>query len=165
MLTGKRFRYKYNSMRIITLVFSLSFSALLWSCGGGNKQSVEEKSEGALSSDMERFTAFYQRFHRDSLYQINHIIFPLEGLPDDADSATIASGRFRWQKEDWQMQRPFDFDMSDFGREFKQPGPGLVEEIIYHKKLPYVLIRRFSWLGDDWYLIYYAGMNKIKVEE
>ena len=151
-------------MRLITLVFSLSFFALLWSCGGGDTQSAEGQPEGALSSDMESFVEFYQRFHTDSLYQISHIIFPLEGLPDDADSATIASGSFRWTKKDWKMQRPFDFEMSDFGRELKEPGPGLVEEIIYHKKLPYVLVRRFSYLGGDWYLIYYAGMNKVRVE-
>ncbi len=152
---------KQTSLNFTTLL-PLFLFILLCAC---NEQDHTEETETTSFTAPESFVDFYQRFHRDSLFQIEHIIFPLEGLPDDADSLTIALGSFRWKRENWQMQRPFDFEMSEFGREIKKVAPGTIEEIIYHKKLPYVIVRRFSYLGDDWYLIYYAGMNRIRVEE
>ncbi len=146
------------SLLFIGLSFSLIFSCRYTNSSEGRENNMEPDSL------MESFMAFYQQFHRDSLFQINHIIFPLEGLPDNADSLTIALGNFRWKKEEWKMQKPFDFEFSEYGRKISQPAPGIIEEIIYHKKLPYLMTRRFSHFNGEWYLIYYAGMNRIRVQ-
>ncbi|MEY3369011.1 MAG: hypothetical protein RI973_2166 [Bacteroidota bacterium] len=127
---------------------------LLWACG--------QKSAPAASPEMPAdFLEFYQRFHIDSAYQVGHIIFPLEGLPDHADSLTIASGTFRWQPEDWLMQRPFDFGMSDYMRDLQLVADNVIQERIVHKNGETGMVRRFARLGGEWYLIYYAGMNLI----
>ena len=55
-----------------------------------------ETEENRLPKD---FLVFYDRFHSDSVYQLSHILFPLEGLPPDTDSLTASSGTFRWQKD------------------------------------------------------------------
>ncbi len=157
--------HKSRTMENKALLFLTTLVFLLFvSC---KNQTASSDAENALLQDslMESFTAFYQRFHRDSLYQIEHIIFPLEGLPDQADSLTIARGNFHWKKEEWNMQRPFDFEISEYDRKISQVAPGIIEEVIYHKKLPYLITRRFSYLGDDWYLIYYAGMNRVRVQK
>lgn len=113
-------------------------------------------------SDAADFTTFYEQFHRDADYQMAHITFPLEGLPSDADAETIATGDFRWEAEDWELQRPFDVENSDFKRELIKFGDDLVIEKIVHQTGSYGTIRRFAKMGDEWYLIYYAGLNRIE---
>ena len=39
--------------------------------------------EATASRLPEDFVAFYERFLQDSLYQMEHINFPLEGIPDN----------------------------------------------------------------------------------
>ena len=64
------------------------------------------------------FMQFHQQFLEDSIFQIEHVLFPLEGLPSNADSATLATDNFRWLKEDWQIHLPFDFENSDYEQQF-----------------------------------------------
>ncbi len=107
------------------------------------------------------FTEFYQQFHADSAYQMAHIVFPLQGLPDNADSLTIASDNYHWQAESWKMMRPFDFQMSDFRRELHPFNENVVVERIVHKSGEFGMVRRFAKVGGEWNLIYYTGMNRL----
>jgi len=111
------------------------------------------------------FLAFYQRFHDDSLFQLEHVIFPLQGIPAEADSATIVDGRFRWEKEGWVMHHPIEDAGTQFARNFKKITDDLVIENISVAQGQYGMQRRFSKSGDDWYLIYYAGMNRLATED
>ena len=111
------------------------------------------------------FLKFYQDFHDDSLYQINHVLFPLKGLPSNADSLTLTSQNFYWQKEDWRMHRPFENETGEYSRSFDRLSDGLVVETIRFINAPFGMQRRFVKTGEDWFLIYYAGMNRIKGEE
>jgi len=118
--------------------------------------SSEQKSEAA------DFGTFYEQFHRDPAYQLQHITFPLEGLPSDADAETITLGNFQWQEEDWEIQRAIDFENSEFKQELIKFGDDLVIEKILHQSGEYGAIRRFAKMGEEWYLIYYAGLNRIE---
>lgn len=131
------------------------FAAILigLSACSGNSNATSEAAD---------FENFYEQFHRDADYQMAHITFPLEGLPSDADAETIASGNFHWEAEDWELQRPFDVENSDFEREVIKFGDDLVIEKIVHKSGEYGTIRRFAKMGEEWYLIYYAGLNRIE---
>jgi hypothetical protein len=65
----------------------------------------------------EDFNKFYNRFHEDSSYQMAHIIWPLEGLPNSkGDGDTLAPGRFYWQKAEWKRHKHF----TDPGNNFQQ---------------------------------------------
>lgn len=110
----------------------------------------------------ESFVNFYERFHDDPDYQIAHIIFPLEGLPDWADSSTILNNDFRWSRKDWVIQKAFDISRSTFDMELIPINNCFIIERIIHKSEKYGMQRRFALLGDEWYLIYYAGLNRIK---
>ena len=124
----------------------------------------EQQGYGATNESLPSdFLAFYQRFHDDSLYQLEHIIFPLQGIPAEADSATILDGKFRWQKENWVMHHPFENAEGQFARSLKKISDEMVIENITVAG-QYGMQRRFSKSGDDWYLIYYAGMNKLAEE-
>ncbi|HFA48666.1 MAG TPA: hypothetical protein ENJ95_06545 [Bacteroidetes bacterium] len=132
------------------------FLSLFFACKNQpkNKPVAEEKLP-------EGFPAFYQRFHSDSLYQINHIIFPLQGIPNNADRSALTDDTFRWKKEDWQMMHPIDFQMSEYQRILTPLTDQMVVEHIVHKNGQYGMLRRFAIIGDDWHLIYYAGMNRL----
>ncbi len=108
------------------------------------------------------FETFYDQFHRDPDYQMAHISFPLEGLPSNADAQTIAAGDFRWEAEDWQLHQPFQTENTEFERAFIAFGDDLVIEKITHKNGPFGTVRRFARLGGEWYLIYYAGLNRME---
>ncbi|MFK7933799.1 MAG: hypothetical protein AB8G22_09825 [Saprospiraceae bacterium] len=112
-------------------------------------------------SSLAEFEAFYDRFHLDSLYQMEHITFPLEGIPAQADSATLTDNAFRWQKDEWRMHRPFNRYDNNFQREFLPVGKTMIVEKITDAKTGFSMTRRFAKLDENWYLIYYAGMNML----
>ena len=145
--------------------YSLPFALLLLlACKNNSPQSPLSSEEQASAQEQpmpEGFAEFYQEFHSDSLFQVEHIVFPLEGLPDDADSLTIAEGRFRWQPEDWKMQRSVDYEMSDFIRQINPVNENMVVERIVHKSGEVGMVRRFAKVAGEWHLIYYAGMNRL----
>ena len=109
----------------------------------------------------EDFNTFYQKFHQDSLYQMSHITFPLEGIPPQADSSTIASGNFRWQKKDWVLHKDFDTKLGEFHKNISQIADGMIIEQITHDNGQFGMQRRFAKIGGEWNLIYYSAMNRI----
>ncbi|MCO6478334.1 MAG: DUF4348 domain-containing protein [Phaeodactylibacter sp.] len=140
------------------IVFTFLLALYTFSCQNRETSPPQEQ----LPAEYQDFVAFYERFHQDSAYQVEHIIFPLEGLPREADSATIASAAFRWQKEDWRVQRPFNLQSNNFEQQLIPISEGLIIEKIIHKGSGLAMQRRFARLGDEWYLIYYADLNRMK---
>ncbi|MCB0630515.1 MAG: hypothetical protein R2824_12985 [Saprospiraceae bacterium] len=108
----------------------------------------------------EDFLDFYQRFLTDSLYQMEHILFPLQGLPDKADSTVLAENNFRWQMDDWVMHRPIDKE-SGFSVNLQPVTETIIKEQIQHESGLYGMERRYAFMDDGWYLIYYAGLNAL----
>ena len=141
-----------NYFRILLLLTSLGL--LQTAC---QKTTPPLEGEAAAVEEAD-FDTFYQLFHSDSLYQMAHIQFPLQGVssrPEDHGTG------FRWGKEDWRMHRSFDAS-SSFRSEFTSLGDDLVIENIVHKNGQYGMERRFSRLGgDEWYLIYYAALHPL----
>lgn len=92
----------------------------------------------------EDFVPFYQAFHSDSLYQMEHILFPLKGQSDST----------QWSQADWVMHHPIDNSSGEFRRSLDN-FQGIIIETITHDKGLFNMVRRFAKLGDDWHLIYY----------
>jgi len=141
-------------IRLFLALFLLGIIA----CGQQESQQPQASTEPV---NLEEFYEFYREFHRDSLFQVEHIIWPLEGLPDNVDSTTLHNGKFRWQKEDWTFQRTIDFEMSDFRRQIVPITDFMVTERIIHTSGKYGMVRRFSKIAGEWHLIYYAGLNQL----
>lgn len=143
-----------NKILGFALIFVLIVGVSVWWAWHKQKNTVPEMN--GLPAD---FTEFYQKFHTDSIFQMQHIQFPLEGLPNAADSSAI--GNFHWQRENWVMHRIIP-DTS-FERAYRMPLDNMVEESIYTKgQFRFGVIRRFMKLEKDWSLIYYASSNPIK---
>ena len=66
-------------MRTIPVLILFSITLTLLSCK--QKEAASEALGDTLPED---FVTFYERFLQDSLYQMEHINFPLEGIPDNA---------------------------------------------------------------------------------
>jgi hypothetical protein len=105
------------------------------------------------------FQVFYELFHRDSAYQMEHITFPLAGLPDYAEPDQLGGTSYFWQVEDWTMHRPRQKEEEDFVRSVDLLSEGMVRERLIHKERLLMTERRFAKMGEEWYLIYYAGIN------
>ncbi|MCB0662324.1 MAG: hypothetical protein KDC24_06270 [Saprospiraceae bacterium] len=127
------------------------------------KEGPAKAAETPGMTNLTDFNAFYMRFHRDTAYQTAHITFPLDGLPANADSLTMGNEQFKWQRNDWKYHQLLDDD--EFTRNFLVLNDNLVSESIRLKNSNLGLVRRFAKMGDDWYLIYYAGLNQIKGAE
>ncbi len=147
---------KYISLLVFTLL-AISFFSLL-SCNNSKKDVASSENAPPLPPD---FMTFYQSFHVDSSFQMQHIVFPLQGYPDYADSLTLAEGSYRWLPENWTMQRSIDFEMSEFKRHFETVNEQMVVERIVHQNGTFGMVRRFAKVAGEWHLIYYAGMNKL----
>ena len=137
-------------MRITLLLFAM---LLAFSCKN------KPKSEAIATSVGEEFDAFYQKFHTDTAYQKAHIQFPLPGLPSFADSITLVEKDYFWDKDLWVYHKLPDLDSSGFKRIINPMSESMLTEILINKKEKAAMERRFVKLGNDWYLIYYAGLN------
>lgn len=111
---------------------------------------------------MKEFKAFYETFHQDTSFQMEHIIFPLEGYPAGADSLIASGEKYYWQREDWRPHQPYDFENGEFSHQFIQYSDNLIAERIEHNSGSHGMLRRFAKYGDDWYLIYYVAANRLK---
>ncbi len=108
------------------------------------------------------FINFYQQFHDDSSFQIAHIMFPLAGIPANADTLSSNLKEFKWQLEDWKIHRPFDQSLTGYTKEYSKFEDGIVIETIAQKQVGVGMERRFAKIDTEWMLIYYAGMNYLK---
>lgn len=125
------------------------------------KPQLQEANDTNVDLPMD-FQIFLEQFHSDSLYQINHINFPLQGIPTMMDSLYDASG-YHWAKGDWVMHKGFDAN-EEFEQSFTLFTENMITEKITHISGKIEMERRFAKLDDEWHLIYYAAMNFIKQE-
>jgi hypothetical protein len=141
-------RKKIQKMRIYKVIAFIAISAFIMS-SCGNK-------EPKLPAD---FEAFYERFHNDSVYQMEHIIFPLAGLPGGMNEESPIDDSFRWHPEFWEMHRPMLDEENEFIQQITILDEFTIVEVIRYKKTRFGMERRFAKMGDEWFLIYYVGMN------
>lgn len=140
-------------MRYNNLLYTFLLFAIFLSC----KDNTPSIKDSGLPED---FISFYDQFHTDSAFQMSRIQFPLNGLPSGLTEEELAASRsFKWQKNDWVLHKPFNNTDDQFIRTFDPISNDIVIETIQLKSTDIKMQRRFAKLGDDWYLIYYSGLN------
>jgi hypothetical protein len=137
-------------MRFIIISISLLF---VLACKRDKPLSKEETEQ--LPKD---FISFYERFHKDTAFQLEHCIFPMQGLPDQADS-TVDASTFRWTRENWKIQKTIDLPES-YQRVFSTFGPEMIIERIIDERQGLGMERRWAKFDKDWSLFYYVGLNQ-----
>ena len=130
--------------------------------GSTTTKEPETVSADTLPGD---FSTFFDRFHEDSIYQVEHIMFPLEGLPaSTGDGDTLTSNRYFWQKADWKIHRHINDPGHNFDNWFEVMDTRVIEHWIQMKGTNLYMRRRFAKLDDGWYLIYYQGLRPVNRE-
>lgn len=119
-----------------------------------------ETLEAPIDTLPEDFVKFYDRFHTDSMYQLDHIVFPLEGLPHSTgDGDTTDTKRFFWNREGWKKHNHFNDPSGQFEHWYEVIGDRVIEHWLLMRGTKMVMRRRFAKLDDEWYLIYYSGLR------
>lgn len=138
------------SLRILLLLSTTSI--VFWACQPKNNPNYSQYEENS-------FETFYERFHKDSQFQMERIHFPLAGLPGMADSSSIVSGNYFHQKQNWVMLKYVNWDtIQGFNRVLEDSGLGVLDEYICTQD-HFCIVRRFAQLSNGWHLVYYANMN------
>lgn len=146
------YSYMHNSIKFLLSII------LLFSFGCEQKAEDPAASIQQESKNLpEDFKTFYDRFHSDSSFQIEHIQFPLQGVPEDR---SMASDTFRFERSDWKLHQPFDSRGGSFERSFRVIGDKIVIEYIIYPPFQMVMERRFQKREDGWYLIYYKALGQ-----
>lgn len=114
-----------------------------------------------LGPGLSSFETFYEKFHKDSVFQMQHINFPLQGLPDNYKNKPDYAPDFRWTTENWNLNKPLDLEATHFVRSFVAVSDELIIEKLQFESGEYGMERRFSMMNGEWKLIYYAGINPL----
>jgi len=105
------------------------------------------------------FLEFYERFHHDEVYQMEHIVFPLAGMRQD--TTTMEMVAVKWQRENWLMHKEFNSHDGTYKRSFTNL-QGIIIEKIEDIGGRFSMERRFSKLDDQWNLIFYSEFRLIQ---
>lgn len=128
----------------------LTVIGFIFSCT--QKQKNKSASDDSLQGLPEGFSEFYQKFHEDSIYQLDHILFPFQSRKyETKDMYTTHT----WQREDWKIHKALDKNQEGFEREYTVVDSQYLTEIIYLKAGGFGLERRFAYLDTAWYLVMY----------
>lgn len=163
LLPSSVLKFSFNSCLVIFLLMLLQSSCKNKEQGKMDHSPISSESFRADTSLPQDFFEFYKLFHEDSLFQMTHIDFPLKGLPQNADPDDPNYDDFYYTRDQWELHRAFD--LSQFSRIFVNMADIVIEERVTEKKYGLMIIRRFSKGSDGWRLIYYAALNKYKIQE
>ena len=142
------------------LLYFLCITALIgfYMCKQKAKEEITADTRIPMYETIE-FKQFYDAFSTDSAYQMDHIVFPLEGSRRLKDSLDKVSPDFRWQKENWVLHKEYDDMNGTFSREMLDLSGSIVIERISDNSGKYSMERRFGKLSSGWHLIYYKEMG------
>jgi hypothetical protein len=144
---------------------ALALPALFTHCKPSPSSGIQVTDQVKTTEPVpEGFTAFYEQFHRDSAFQMTHIVWPLPGKAGvQSDSVQIGLKDIEWQAADWHMHRLEVFNPNDYMREWQPIGDVLLIETIRARAVPFGIERRFAKRPDgEWELIYYADSHEFK---
>lgn len=155
-------QFKPKNKTIVFILMKLRYFVILlfvpfvFSCSNKQPTVTEDFSSNYNDDD---FEAFYERFHKDSAFQMERITFPLQGMPGMADSMLVNYGDFYYEKAGWKLLHHVDWDtVTTFQRRLEHTGLGVVNEYICTVE-KFCISRRFAKLSNGWHLIYYADVN------
>lgn len=118
------------------------------------------KKEAASPEKALSFPEFYEKFHNDSLFQLEHIQFPLEGLSSDP---SLHTPEFRWLKDEWQLHQGLDTIQGAFTAQLVEISKEFIVEKITDSYGLYGMERRFMQLENGkWLLIYYSALMPLE---
>ena len=138
---------------MIWLIFVVSISIV--ACKQDHSATTQDVVATPIPDD---FQSFYTDFHSDSLFQMQHILFPLDGMTTD-NTQGMALVHTKWHSDNWLIHMPFDAMGGTYNRDLFNMN-GLIIEHIKSYNGEYGMERRFSKIDNQWMLIYYTSLSK-----
>lgn len=142
------------TIKLIHIVFVLTVGVGF--TGGCQQQKQASSDEMKCNED---FDGFYQKFHSDSVFQMERIDFPLKGVYRTGDeNPDEVNNDFRWNKESWKMQKPFEVDKTIYREELNRSDT-LVVHRIYIENSGFSIERKFKLIKCKWVLVFYSEID------
>ncbi len=136
-----------------------SFIALsFWCC---DRKTSNSLTAVPLEETTKDFRTFFEKFHTDSLYQLQHLSDPVTGIPAMVQDESLLDGSYVWPRDEWTIHKPFNNIGDEYERTYIVSNKNLITETIRHKVSNFAMERRFVKENGEWYLSYYAGMNML----
>ena len=138
---------------------------ILWTTmmGCKDKSSVDDSMDVVTVEIPEDFLTFYNQFHTDTLFQVEHINFPLAGLPSLDPQEDISGTTFWWERDGWKYHRPFNDMDGTYSRTFTN-FQDIITETIKDQSGQFTMVRRFTRSGDSWRLIFYKELGRNRMQ-
>lgn len=141
------------------LLICTAFCFIL-ACKNKPSELIQTKTANQLPQD---FSAFYEKFHSDSAFQMEHIEWPLKGEKGIKADSTQAQTLTEWSPEQWKIMVKPDTAMSTLKCTYETVGDVLVIEKMFYPMVGVGYERQF-FKDDDgaWKLIYYAESTSMR---
>jgi hypothetical protein len=126
------------------------------------KQNTPESATTVAKEPSAEFMEFYNKFHQDSVFQMAHIVWPLEGnTVQQSDSLKMVRVPIKFEATAWKMHKPLELDGSDYVREWSIFSDDMLEETIKYSAANFGMRRRWAKIAGEWHLIFYSDMQEI----
>jgi hypothetical protein len=89
---------------------------------------------------------------------LSRIDFPLRGLPAHAQEEDHS---YEWEEENWVMHKLYEEGNKEYKRFWKLQNNQIIHEYIHSVHSDFGMQRTFKKRGSQWYLNYYAAMNRL----
>ena len=138
--------------KILFFKFLIIISLFLYSYDKREINRISESDNRKII--IEDFDRFYDKFHKDSIFQISRIKFPLDGAKFDSGE------EMKWSKNNWTMlkTRIFDVDTTEFKIEFKKNNDSFYQKY-WIENSGFWGEYKFKLIENKWYLVYAVDHN------
>ena len=102
------------------------------------------------------FVEFLDTFHTDSTFQMNSIIFPLEGAIRANSENTDSMIPYKWIKYKWKLHHKFNNYENIFTQKYYIFNKTTIIEKTSGVSGLFQMEKRFAKMNDRWNLIYYS---------
>ena len=146
-------------MKVVLLFILIHFSQ----CNQQPKTLIRKTSNEDLKTTIESFPDFYNRFHTDSVFQLNRISFPLPGFNSEVHFSNLENAsiqiidgekvNYYWSKENWITHKPIELTSNI--RSEQEKSDSMIIERIYIPDSEFEIKRIFKLLRSNWFLVYY----------
>lgn len=142
----------FISKKIYYKILIITISLFLYNC---NKHEINRISEtDNRKIIIEDFDRFYDKFHKDSVFQMSSIKFPLDGIKFDSGK------EMKWSKNNWSMlkTRIFDVDTSEFKIQYIKNNDSFYQKF-WIENSGFWGEYQFRLIENKWYLVYAVDHN------
>ena len=137
-------------MKTSSISISLFFIILIvTNCTAPRKTTADTKSKPKAKT--EDFDKFYDKFHKDSKFQMSRLRFPLKGHNE--------AGK-EWTPANWHVMkgRIYDVDRTKYKVDYKKTDTEFYQKV-WLDGSEFNSECRFQLIGGKWYLVYSLEMN------